>query len=100
MEESQPLSGQHDGVGDEIGSEDPGALILPGREAAGDVRQGDVGDGSVEHFHESRQRNRDGDDPGIYGRTPGVGVDVIQRGGAGAHRRIQTLGSTDMPGRR
>ena len=92
--------GQHDGVRDKIGSEDPGALILPGGEAARDVRQSDVGDGSVEHLHESRQRNGDGDDPRIYGRTPGIGVGVIQRGGAGAHRLIQTLGSTDIPGRR
>src|SRR6202043_1856639 len=60
--------GKHDGVGDEIGSEDPGAFILPGREAACDVRQCHVGDGSVEDFHESRQRDCDGDDPGIDGR--------------------------------
>ena len=90
---------QHDGIRDKIRSEDPGAFILPGGKAAGDVRQGDVGDGSVEHLHESRQRNGDGDDPGIDGGTPGIGVGVIQRDGASAHCLIQTLGVTDMPGR-
>ncbi len=94
---------QHDGIRYKIGSEDPGALVLSGGEAAGDVRQGDVGDGSVEYFHESRQRHGDGDDPRIYCRTPvvdvGVGIGAIQSGGTGTHCLIQTLGVTDMPGR-
>ena len=59
-----------DGVGDEVGGEDPGGFVLRGAEAAGDVRQGDVGDGGVEHLHEGGERDRHGDDPRIDARTP------------------------------
>ena len=40
--------GKDDGVGDQIRGEDPGGFVLGGAEAAGDVREGDVGDGAVE----------------------------------------------------
>ncbi len=88
---------QHDGVRNKIRSEHPRALILPGRKTASDVRQRDVGDGSVEHLHERRQRHRQRDDPRIDRRTPGIAPDL--RGGGRTHSRIQTLGVTDIPGR-
>ncbi len=65
-------AGKNDGVGDEIGGEDPGGFLLRGAEAAGDVRQGDVGDGGVEHLHEGGQGDRHGDDPRIDAGTPGA----------------------------
>ena len=42
--------------------------LFHGAETASDVRQGDVGDGGVEHLHEGGERNRHGDDPALYRR--------------------------------
>jgi len=64
--------GKHDGGGDEIAGEDPGGFFLRRAERAGDVREGDVGDGGVEHFHERGEGNREGDGPGIVFRFPVV----------------------------
>ena len=50
--------GQHDGIRDQIAGEHPGGFVGGRREAAGDVRQGDVGDGGVEHHHEGGQHHR------------------------------------------
>ena len=58
---------QDDGVRDEVGSENPGAFVGAGRKAPGDVREGDVGDAGVQHFHERRERDRQRDDPRIDG---------------------------------
>ena len=57
--------GQHDGVGHQIGSEHPGAFVLARRKAAGDVRQRDVGDAGIQHFHERGQRHRQRDHPRV-----------------------------------
>jgi hypothetical protein len=74
-EETDQPSGnrENDGVGDQIRGEHPSALIVARAEVAGDVRQGDVRDGSVEHFHERGQRNGDGNEPGIGSGTPDGG---------------------------
>ena len=58
---------QHDRVGDEIRRQHPGRFVDAGREVAGDVRQRDVRDAGVEHFHERRQQHDAGDQPGIDG---------------------------------
>ena len=67
--------GEDDGVGDEVGGEDPGALVSAGAEVAGDVREGDVGDGGVEDLHEGGEGDGGGDeprvDPGLPLRTAG-----------------------------
>jgi hypothetical protein len=34
------------------------------------VREGDVGDGSIQDFHERGERDRNGDEPGVMGRAP------------------------------
>ena len=57
--------GQDDGVGDEVGGEDPGDFVIGAAEAAGDVGQGDVGDGGVEQLHEGGEGDGERDDPGI-----------------------------------
>ena len=57
--------GEDDGVGDEVGGEDPGDFVVGAAEAAGDVGKGDVGDGGVEQLHEGGERDGEGDDPGI-----------------------------------
>ena len=56
---------QHHGVGDQIGRDHPGALVDARRHGAGDVAQRDIGDRGVEHDHEGRDRDHDGDQPGI-----------------------------------
>ena len=57
--------GQNDGVGDEVGGKDPGDFVVGAAETAGDVGEGDVGDGGVEQLHEGGQGDGEGDDPGI-----------------------------------
>ena len=61
--------GKNDGVGDEVGGEDPGDLVVGAAEAAGDVGEGDVGDGGVEQLHEGSECDGKGDDPGIDSGT-------------------------------
>ena len=56
---------QNDGVGDEIGSQRPGGFVDRYGKAAGNVRERDVYDGGVQHFHESAEHHGDGDDPGV-----------------------------------
>jgi hypothetical protein len=56
---------QHDRVGDEVGSEDPSALVVARAEIPCDVGQRHVGDGGVQHFHEGCKRHHDGDEPRI-----------------------------------
>ena len=62
--------GQHDGVGDQVAGQHPGGFILPGGERSGDVGQGDVGDGGVQHLHEGGQSDRHGHGPGIVTGAP------------------------------
>ena len=62
--------GQHHGVGDQIRTQHPGAFIDAGGKIARDVRQRDVGDAGVQHFHERRERHRHRDDPRIILRLP------------------------------
>ncbi len=59
---------QHDRIGHEVAGEHPGRLAPPDGEAAGDIRQRDVGDRRVEHLHERRQGDGQGDEPVIDGR--------------------------------
>ena len=54
---------QHHRIGDQIGGDDPGALVDADRETAGDVAQRDIGDRSVEHDHEGGDGDDDGDQP-------------------------------------
>ena len=63
--DAQRAHGQHDGVGHQVAGQHPGALIGAGAQRAGDMGQGHVGDGGVEHLHEGRQRHGHGDQPGI-----------------------------------
>ena len=62
--------GKDDAVGNEIAGENPSGFIGAGAEAPGDVREGDVGNGSIENFHEGGEGDGEGDQPGIVGRTP------------------------------
>ena len=64
--EGEPVAGgEDDGVGDEIAGEHPGGFVVGGGERAGDVGEGDRGDGGVEHLHEGGQHDGDGDEPWI-----------------------------------
>ena len=57
--------GEDDGVGDEVGGEDPGDFVVGAAETSGDVGEGDVGDGGVEQLHEGGEGDGEGDDPGV-----------------------------------
>ena len=62
----KPRTGwQNNRVGHEIAGEHPRSFVVGRRQTAGDVRQRDGGDGSVQHFHERRQHDRNRDQPGI-----------------------------------
>ena len=61
---------QHDAVGDEIGGQRPGRLVVARRQAAGDMRQGDIDDGRVENLHERRERHRHRDRPRVDAWLP------------------------------
>jgi hypothetical protein len=59
---SQKAAGrQDDGVGNQISGDHPGRFVLAHPHAAGNVGERDVGDGGVEHLHEARERNHEGD---------------------------------------
>ena len=85
--------GQHDGVRDEIGRQNPCALLSGGAETASHVREGDIGNARIEDLHERRQGDYDRNHPGIGPWPEGAGP-----GGVG-HGCIRTLGSTDIPSR-
>ena len=57
--------GEDDGAGDEVAGEDPGGFVLGGAEGAGDVGQGYVGDGGIEHLHEGGEGDGESDGPGV-----------------------------------
>ncbi len=62
--------GQHDAVGNQIARQNPGGLVGASPKAARDMRQRDIGNGSVEHFHKRRQRDGEGDQPRVVPRMP------------------------------
>ena len=86
---------QDDRIGDEIAGQDPGGLIHAGSERSGDMQQRDIGDRGVEHRHERRDREDQGDEPWIVlsGRRA---ARIPARVGIG-HRTL-TEGVTDIPG--
>ncbi len=71
--------GQHDGVGHQVAGQHPGPLVGAGAQAAGDVRQGHVGDGRVQHLHEGGQGHRHRNQPGVDAGFPGHGDGRIRR---------------------
>ena len=83
---------QHDGVGDQIAGNDPGAFVEAGCQAAGDVAQRDIDDGDVEHLHECGDRHDHRDQPGTA--IAGSGARQVRVG----HQRTCAYGTTDMPG--
>ena len=66
--------GKNDGVGDEIRGEDPRGFVHGRRQAAGDVRQGHVDHGGVQHLHEGAEHHRNRDEPRVYVMGVDVGV--------------------------
>ena len=83
---------QHDGVGNQIAGDDPGALVEAGCQTAGDVAQRDIYDRDVEHLHEGRDRDDHRDQPGTA--IAGSGARQARIG----HQRTCAYGTTDMPG--
>ena len=93
-----PAAGaQYDGVGYQVGGNDPGSFVGANGKAARYVTQGHVGDGGVEHFHEGRDRHQDSNDPGVRVAIFALGrcVRHLPRSPQG---RTVTVGTTDMPG--
>lgn len=92
---------QHDRVGDEIARDDVGALVEADGEPAGDVAQCHIGDGGVEHLHEGRDRDHEGDEIGIMP----AGRRALRRPASSrcatlrdvGHRTL-VQGTTDIPG--
>ena len=80
--------GQHDGVRDQIGGQNPGGFVVTGAERPGDMRQRYVGDGGIERLHEGRQRHREGDDPRIEPRFPRLIKMKFTVGVPRFHRRV------------
>src|SRR5437773_2988040 len=79
-----PAAGrQNNGVGYEIRSQYPRALVVADTKVACHVWQGHIGDARIEKLHECRHRHHTRDQPRIM---------------AAAHRRY-TLGTTFTPGR-
>ena len=77
---------QADGVGDQIGRHHPGGFVGADPHAAGDIGQDHVGDRGVEHLHEGRKRDQNGDDPGARRRRAASRRSARLRGGV-AHTR-------------
>jgi hypothetical protein len=76
--------GQADGVGDQIGRHHPRGFVIADPHAAGDVGQDHVGDRGVEHLHEGRERDQDGDQPRA-GQRCALGRRSAGLGGRVAH---------------
>ncbi len=85
-ERAPVAGGEDDGVGDEIAGENPGGFVVGGGEGAGDVREGDRGDGGVKHLHEGGQHDGRGDEPGIDPLGDFSGV--VGRYSCGAGHRV------------
>src|SRR4029077_2194620 len=65
---SQPVSGHHDRGADDIRGQCPGSLVLRGRQAALDVRQGDIKDRVVYSLHDVRHHDRERDHAAVGDR--------------------------------
>src|SRR5271155_3845960 len=87
--------GKDDGVGDEVAGEHPGGFIGTGAERAGDVGEGDVGDGRVENFHEGGEGDGQGDEPGIVAGAPGGEVEGMIGGYGGSGHQVPWLARAD-----
>ena len=57
--------GQNDCIGNEVGGEDPGRLVLRSAKRTRNVRQRDVGDGGIEHLHDRCQGDGNRGEPRI-----------------------------------
>ena len=57
-------------IRDQVAGEHPSALIERSREPARDVRQGNIGNGRVEHFHKGADGYDDRDQPGVEWPSP------------------------------
>ncbi len=77
--------GDDDGIGGQVGGDDPGRLVDPRGEAAPDVVERDVDDGGVDDHHERGQHHRDGHEPFVHD-APGV-----------LQRSTRIVGTTDIP---
>ena len=73
---------QTDCVGDEIGRYYPRGFVIADPHAAGEVGQDGVGDRGVEHLHEGRERDQNGDQPGAGRRC------AARRRSAGPRRGV------------
>ena len=80
----QPAGDRQDRrVGGQVTGDDPLAVDVRRRQAAGNVSQSDVGDRGVQHLHERGDDDRDGDEPGIDRRAAaavGVRATLLMRG--------------------
>ena len=87
---------QADGVGDQIGRHHPGRFVGADAHAAGDVGQHHVGDRGVEHLHEGRKRDQNGDDPragrhrAASRRSASCAAASLTRAPASARSRLST----------
>ena len=98
-EAGQPAADRKDdGVRDQIGREHPGALVVARAEVPGHMRQRDVGDAGVEHFHERGHRDHHRDQPGIVFRLPGAGGSGARRIGQSARLLDIDLGNDGHAG--
>ena len=68
--------GKNDGVGNQVRSDDPGALFHRSAHVPRDVRNGDVDHRGVENLHERRQHDRAGDDPRVNRLEGATGHEV------------------------
>ena len=106
-----------DGVGDQIGRHHPRGFVVADPHAACDIGQHHIGDRGVEHLHEGRKRDQDGDQPGVDRGRAARGRRSAGPSGRVAHTRLhqpsrsrlqplieegdgstRTVGTTDMPG--
>ena len=96
------LAVKDDGVGDQIGRDDPGRLVLAHAQAAGDVMQHHVGDRRVEHLHERCERDQNGDQPwvGADAPLPFPPPHAGQGQGGGGSARSDCGGAHSQPRRR
>src|ERR1019366_4709595 len=85
--------GQHDAVSDEIRGQSPRGFIVTDGQGSGDMRQGDIDDGRIEHFHECGQRDGHCDQPRIACRLP---TPLVPRSCLLSHGKY-TTGDTDKP---
>ena len=95
--------GQNNGVRDQVRGKNPRGLFVTGAERPGNVRQGNIGDGRIERFHERGERDCESDDPRIESRLPcliemkfAVGVPRFRRRGRGRLRHARSLESFSL----